>query len=64
MKTEKGEIKMKHLKKIVSVLLLLCLIAGCVAAAEPEKAQAMDAGDGTVKVYDLDNEFSNGKFRF
>ena len=64
MKTEKGEIKMNHLKKIVSVLLLLCLIAGCVASAEPEKAQAMDAGDGTVKVYDLDNEFSNGKFRF
>ncbi len=55
---------MENLKKAISVLLLLCLVAGCVAAAEPEKAQAMDAGDGKVSVYDLDNEFVNGKFRF
>lgn len=56
---------MERIKKAISVLLLLCIVAGCVAAAEPKAAwAAFDAGDGTVSVYDLDNEFVNGKFRF
>ena len=64
MRTEKGEIKMKHLKKIVSVILLLCLVAGSVAAAEPEKAKAgFSTWDGQVDVYNLDNDYKDGKYR-
>ena len=55
---------MLRLKKIVSMLLLLCLTAGCFALTEPEKAEAaFDAGDGTVYVYDLDNDYKDGKYR-
>ncbi|MBO7634324.1 MAG: hypothetical protein J6S72_08110 [Lachnospiraceae bacterium] len=43
---------MKHLKKIVSVLLLLCMVAGGVVFAEPEKAEAWDADDGTWSWHD------------
>ena len=54
---------MKHLKKIVSVLLLLCMVAGGVVFAEPEKAKAWDTGDGTVSVYNLDNDYKDGLYR-
>ena len=54
---------MKHFKKIVSVLLLLCMVAGSVAFAEPEKAKAWNTGDGTVSVYNLDNDYKDGLYR-
>ncbi|MBO4415264.1 MAG: hypothetical protein J5824_04690 [Lachnospiraceae bacterium] len=56
---------MELLKRIISVLLVLCMTAGCFAFTETEKAEAggLSTIDGTIYVYHLDNTFSNGKYQ-
>lgn len=56
---------MNRLKKIIATLLLLCMTAELVAITKPVAAEASyDAGNGIVNVYNLDNDYKDGKYRF
>ena len=55
---------MERIKRYISVFMTLCLIIGCVAFSAPEKAQAsLDTTDGRVDVYNLENDYKDGKYR-
>jgi hypothetical protein len=55
---------MNIIKRISALFMALCLMAGMIVSISPERVKAaVKAFDGTIYVYNLDNDYKDGKYR-